>query len=123
MKVLLKLSVIITVIVFPGMTVALAQYPAQQISGFVKDSNNAAIANAAVTVRNTGTGQTRTATTNESGYYIIANIPIGYYEVSVEMTGFKRFSKSGVEVTVGSKPGVDVTLEVGETRELVTVSA
>ncbi|HKX31599.1 MAG TPA: carboxypeptidase regulatory-like domain-containing protein [Blastocatellia bacterium] len=122
MRALIKLFAIV-IIALPGTIPVLAQYTGQQISGFVKDSNNAVIANATVTLRNPGTGQTRTATTNESGYYVIANIPIGNYEVSVEMAGFKKFSKSGVEVTVGSKPSVDAILEVGDARELVTVTA
>lgn len=75
---------------------AAAQDTTQQISGFVKDANGALVAAAAVTARNIGTGQTRTATTNESGYYVIANIPIGEYEVGAEARGFRKFLQKGV---------------------------
>ena len=108
---------------FCSVPVTHAQYTSQQISGFVKDPSGAAVSGAAVTVKQTATQLERTTSTSETGYYVIANIPIGVYEVSAELVGFKRFVKSGVEVTVGSKPTVDVTLELGEVKDTVTVVA
>jgi len=108
---------------FCSVPVTHAQYTSQQISGFVKDPSGAAVSGAAVTVKQTATQLERPTSTSETGYYVIANIPIGVYEVSAELVGFKRFVKSGVEVTVGSKPTVDVTLELGEVKDTVTVVA
>ena len=99
------------------------QYTSQQFSGFVRDSSGAVVAGAKVTVRQTATGFTRTAESAESGYYVITNIPIGVYEISAEAQGFKKYIQKDVTVTVGSKPTVDITLEIGQLTESVTVTA
>ncbi len=61
---------------------ALAQVTTADITGRVLDPNGAAVPNASVSVRNTGTSQTRTAQTNEEGDYTITQLPPGTYEVS-----------------------------------------
>ncbi len=100
-----------------------AQYTTQQISGFVRDSTSSVVVNARITARHVETGFVRNSNSNESGYYVISNIPIGEYEIAAEAQGFKRFQKSGVVVTVNSKPTVDIALEVGQVTESVTVAA
>ncbi len=110
-------------IAFLAATAVLAQYTNQQISGIVRDASGASVATAKVTVRQTGTGLTREAQVTESGFYIVANVPIGEYEITAEAQGFKRFQTTGVIVTVNSKPTVDITLEIGTLTESVTVTA
>lgn len=95
----------------------------QEISGQVTDSSGAVVPKALVTVSNTATGFTRTATTNESGNYVIANLPIGSYDVSVEASGFKKYALKGVEVVVDAKLAVNPRLEVGALTDSVTVEA
>ncbi|MEK7406558.1 MAG: TonB-dependent receptor [Acidobacteriota bacterium] len=109
--------------IFLACGVLLGQYTSQEISGFVKDSSGAVVPSAQVSVRHTATGQARTARSNESGYYVIANLPIGEYEVSAEASGFKKFVKTNVVLTVNAKVAVEVTLEVGNVTESVTVTA
>jgi hypothetical protein len=99
-----------------------AQSNAADIQGTIKDSNNAVVANATVTARNPSTNITRNATSNDDGLYRIINIPPGDYEITVEATGFKKAVLPKVTVTVGQAAEVDVTLELGELREVVTVS-
>jgi len=106
-----------------GATACLAQYTTQQISGFVRDPTSAIVVSARVAARHVETGLVRNAVTNEGGYYVISNIPIGEYEITAEAQGFKRFQKTGVVVTVNSKPTVDIALEVGQVTESVTVTA
>ena len=60
------------------------------ITGLVTDSTNAAISNAPVTVKNAGTGLTRTVQTSADGSYTIPFLPVGTYEVAVEQPGFQR---------------------------------
>jgi hypothetical protein len=103
--------------------VLLAQSTTQQISGFVKDATGAVVPTAKVSVRHVATDQTRTTQTNESGYYVVANIPIGEYEVAAEAAGFKRSTQKNVVVVVNSKPAVDLVLEVGAVTESVTITA
>lgn len=113
----------VLVLCFCAADVAQAQYASQQISGFVKDSSGAALAGATVTVRQTATQLERATATSETGYFVIASIPIGVYDVSVEMSGFKKFVQTGLEVTVGSKPEVEAALEVGGVADTVTVTS
>src|SRR5437667_12224096 len=67
----------------------LAQSDLGKISGFIKDPSGATIANAKVTVRN-NTGVERQTTTNESGYYVINNVPPGLDTMTAEPTGIQR---------------------------------
>src|ERR1041384_7115401 len=99
-----------------------AQSNAADIQGTIKDANKAVVANANVTARNPNTNVTRNATSNDDGLYRIINIPPGDYEITVEATGFKKAVLPKVTVTVGQAAEVDVTLELGELREVVTVS-
>src|SRR5438270_5103363 len=66
------------------LNIGFAQSDLGSISGFVKDPSGAVIPKAQVTVKNEATGTDRTATTNDSGYYTVTNIPSGYYSVAVE---------------------------------------
>ena len=74
--------------------VAFAQSDLGSISGFVKDPSGAMIPKAKVTVKNES-GLERQATTNESGYYTITNIPPAFYKITVEVAGFKRYESTG----------------------------
>ncbi|PYS53583.1 MAG: hypothetical protein DMF76_27910, partial [Acidobacteria bacterium] len=59
------------------------------MQGTVRDANGAVVANASVTVRNTGTNVSREATTNDDGYYKIVNLPPGDYELNVKAANYK----------------------------------
>ncbi|HXJ42406.1 MAG TPA: carboxypeptidase-like regulatory domain-containing protein, partial [Bryobacteraceae bacterium] len=93
------------------------------ITGNVKDSSGGNVPSAKISVRNEGTGTTRETTTNETGTYIVSNIPAGRYTVSVEANGFKRYEKKGNLLDANLPLGVDVTLEVGAISESVSVTA
>ncbi len=92
-------------------------------TGEIKDSSGAAIANATVTVRNTGTNGTRVVTTNEEGLYTIPALVPGIYDVKAEKTGFKSAARNNVELQVQQTARVDFGLEVGQVSETVEVSA
>ena len=95
----------------------------QQISGTVVDTSGAIVAGAEVTVLHTATGATRTATANASGVYVITNLPIGIYTVIGTAQGFKTFQAENVQLSVGAKLTVNVTLEIGAFGETVIVQA
>jgi hypothetical protein len=99
-----------------------AQSNAADIQGTIKDANGAVVPNATVTARNSNTNITRTATSNGEGLYRIINIPPGDYEISVEAATFKKAVLPKVTVTVGQAAEVNVTLELGQLSEVVTVS-
>ena len=99
-----------------------AQSDLGTISGFVKDPSGGTIAGAKVAIQNKS-GVERQATTNESGYYAITNVPPGLYTVSVEASGFKRFQSNENKLDSSASLVVDATLAVGSASEIVEVSA
>jgi len=94
-----------------------------QLSGVVRDSSNAAIPGAEVTVINTDTGMTRTVFTGADGSYTLPNLPVGPYQLKVVLQGFNTYVRDGIILQVGSNPEVNVTLAVGAISEQVTVTA
>lgn len=99
-----------------------AQQDQGQIAGTVLDASQAAVAGARVTAVSTQ-GVSRTADTGDKGSYVITNIPVGLYELSVQAPGFKRFVRTSVKVDVATRTTVDVGLELGVVSESVTVEA
>ena len=91
------------------------------ITGTVTDSSGAAMANAQVTVISTEHGITRTTSTNGSGDYLFAALPIGSYNLSVSETGFKKYEALGVILRVAEKTRVNVVLQVGAINTEVIV--
>src|SRR6266478_4833840 len=86
-----------------------AQSDLGRISGFIKDPSGATIANAKVTVRN-NTGVERQATTNESGYYVITNVPPGLYTMVAEAAGFQKYESKGNKLD----PSADLVIDALE---------
>jgi len=99
-----------------------AQSNAADIQGTVKDATNAVVANATVTARNPNNNVTRSATTNDEGFYRIVNVPPGEYEITVEAANFKKLVLAKVPVTIGQAAEVDAQLEPGQITESVTIS-
>ncbi len=91
--------------------------------GTVNDSSGGAMANTRVTITEVNTGINRTTPTNERGNYSFPDLPPGTYTVSAEQAGFKRVSRSGVEVLVNTSPRVDLSLEPGSAAETITITA
>ena len=89
--------------------------------GNVVDTQGAAVPGVNVTATETQTNVARSATTNQSGHYVFANLKDGLYRVETQLSGFKKFSRDRVEVKVNSTVRVDVTLEVGAMTETVEV--
>ncbi|MGH9338016.1 MAG: TonB-dependent receptor domain-containing protein [Acidobacteriota bacterium] len=92
------------------------------LTGNVIDSSGAAVPGADVSVVNPATNFKQLAVTDETGVYLIRNIPKGAYTLKVSLPGFKEFTDNNVVVTVGSITRRDVRLEVGQLTEAITVS-
>lgn len=99
-----------------------AQSNAADLQGTVRDPQGAIVQGATVTARNPATNTTRSATTNEDGFYQIVNLPPGDYEVTVEAKNFKRAVLPAVKLTVGQRASLDIPLEVGQISDTVTVT-
>ncbi len=98
-----------------------AQVVGASLTGTVRDASGNPIAGAAVNVRNSETGAGRKLTTDDGGRYAAPSITIGPYEVSAAKEGFASQLKRGIVLAVGQSAIVDLTLAVGELRQVVTV--
>jgi hypothetical protein len=101
---------------------AFAQQDAGQIQGVVRDSAGAVIGGATVTIRSEALGVERTVTTNESGAYVAPQLRPGAYTVTVTQTGFTT-AQADVEVGLSQNRAVDLQLEIGQSSEVVNVTA
>src|SRR5262249_29351938 len=71
----------------------------------------------------TETGISRGAVTNETGSYVLPNLPIGPYRLEAALPGFRTFVQTGIVLEVNSNPVINVALEVGQITEQVEVQA
>ncbi len=93
------------------------------VTGTVTDPSGAVIPNAKVTATNPGTGVSITTTTNSAGIYRIPNLNPGRYTLKVEAKGFKASEQRGLEVTGGMVGRSDVSMQLGQEVQTVTVEA
>ena len=101
---------------------ALAQSDRGSITGTVSDPAGAVIASAPIQAKNVQTGVLYEGATSTTGNYTIAQLPVGIYEVSVTVPGFKKYTRTGLEIEVAQTLRADITLEVGSSSESVTVT-
>ena len=99
-----------------------AQTPTGTIAGTVTDATGAVVPNALITITNKATSSARTATANGEGLYSAPALPPGDYEIRVAMQGFRTVVRAAT-VIAGSTTTADLSLTLGETREVVTVEA
>src|SRR6266481_4338767 len=85
-----------------------------QISGTAKDHTGAVLPGVEITATQTETAATRTAVTNETGSYVLSNLPIGPYRLEASLPGFRTYSRTGIILQVESNPVINVSLEVGQ---------
>jgi hypothetical protein len=100
----------------------LAQADRASVSGHVTDPSGAALPDVIVTARENATGATFTAKTNTSGAYSIEQLPIGDYTVEMSHAGFSE-SRSGVHLVATQIQALNVTMKVGMTDQVVSVTA
>jgi len=91
--------------------------------GTVTDASGAPVGNAKITITETNTGISRTSQTNESGNYVVPDLPPGTYTVTAEVSGFKRASRPAIDVVVNTTGRVDLVLQPGNISETVVVEA
>src|SRR4029453_7571593 len=94
-----------------------------QLNGTVRDSSGAVLPGVTVTVTQTDTGLVRTAVTDESGAYLLTNLPTGPYRLEAALQGFRSYVQTGIVLQVGGTPTVNAVLAVGALEEVVTVEA
>src|SRR5437870_2251375 len=122
MKRLVQFLTIVIVISLLACNSLWAQATAQ-ISGTVKDQTGAVLPGVEVTATQTGTGVPRSAVTNETGSYVLANLPLGPYRVEAALAGFRTYVQTGIVLQVNSNPVINPILEVGQIADQIEVQA
>src|SRR5271154_1306658 len=97
--------------------------PTGTISGVVKDSAGLTVSNASVTVVNAASNFQRTSKTSENGVYRFPALPVGHYNVKVEIAGFKTETQRDVTLDVAQEAVVNFAMEVGGIEQQVVVTA
>src|SRR3989442_15347563 len=92
------------------------------MSGVVHDANGGLVPGVGVTAKHIESGLTRTVITSETGSYRMAALPVGEYEVTAELSGFKQQVRRGVTLVVAQEAVVNLTLDVGDLKEQITVA-
>jgi hypothetical protein len=101
---------------------AVAQAPVGTLTGIVTDPSGAVIRNAEITIRNKATGAERKLRSDEDGSFSAAALPAGEYEVQGQASGFRTLLRQ-VTLEVGAIARVEMTMEVGQKTEIVTVES
>jgi hypothetical protein len=104
-------------------SIALGQGVQATLTGRIVDSSGAVVPNVQVHVKNAETNQVVQAVSDAQGVYTAPFLRPGAYVVSVEASGFKKFTREGLVLNVGQTVNLDITLEVGSVTEQVTVTA
>lgn len=106
-----------------GALIVHAQAVTGNISGTVTDASGAVVGGAQVVVTNTATGVNLSLTSNDQGRYNAPDLVVGPYEITASKSGFQTTVQKSVNVTVGSQLVVNVTLQVGQEQQTVTVES
>jgi hypothetical protein len=101
--------------------IAFGQMNTGEIAGTVHDSTGAVLPSASVVAEHAATGQKFTSSSNSSGEYLLAQLPVGEYSITASAPGFKSTSVAKFELHAGDKLQQRFTLVVGERSEVLTV--
>ena len=100
---------------------------AQQITGSIRgtvlDPSGAVVQAATLTAKHIETGLTRAAVTDRQGAYVLAELPIGHYQVEVHARGFQKYLQQGISLDVNETATVSIRLKVGAETQQVEVRA
>jgi hypothetical protein len=93
------------------------------IVGTVTDASGSVIPGVQITVTNNETSAVRHIVSNEAGLYTMPSLGIGKYSVKAEAPGFRAAQQNDIVLNVGAVARIDIQLQVGESKESVTVEA
>lgn len=117
----LRACLAIWLLVICGQT-AMAQTTTGTISGVVSDTTGAVLPGVAISVKHVQTSQVRTAVSENDGRYRVASLPLGDYEVTALLVGFRTEVRSGIKLTIGREAIVEFKMELGDLNETVSVT-
>jgi len=102
---------------------AFAQVSTGSLGGNVLDSNGGSVPGAKVTATALNTNLKIETISNDTGAYAFPSLRADFYTVVVEKTGFKKLNRSNIQVLIGQRLDLNLSLEVGDVQQSVNVSA
>jgi Carboxypeptidase regulatory-like domain len=121
MRIAIAAVIALALLVVPS--AARAQAVTGTLLGHVSDSSGAGVPGATITATEVETNISRTTTTNDAGTYTFSSLKDGTYTVTAELQGFRKVVRQNVRVDVNTTMRVDLSLELGQITEAVTVAA
>jgi len=100
---------------------AVAQTDRGTLTGTVVDASSAGVSGASVVAQNLATGVQFRGTATDTGAFTLPSLPYGDYSLTVEHPGFKKFTQSPIRIDVAQTARLDVTLQLGNVSESITV--
>ena len=122
-KIVVALAILALAMALNGMPAIGQSTSTGTVVGQVTDASDAPVAGATVSLVDHATGTTKTATTNEAGRYVFANVSPGVYDIRIEKTGFAVAKFTQQEVSLGRQLTVNAQLKVGALAETIVVEA
>ena len=113
----------VCMLLFMAGNALLAQTNSGAISGTILDSSGGVVSDAAIVATGADSGTVYNATSSSTGAYIISNMVVGPYNLTVTAKGFKVSEEKGVVVQINSIASLDITLQPGAITETLTVLA
>jgi len=110
-----------TLFIFLSAVTAFSQAGTSTVRGLVKDPQGNIVAGATVDLTNAATNFSRSTTSTSDGVFSFEQVPVGDYRMEVTAKGFKKAIVTDVHALISKVTPVDVTLEIGNVTESVTV--
>jgi Carboxypeptidase regulatory-like domain/TonB dependent receptor len=111
-----------TVLLFPALAGGQVSRTTGSIQGSVVDQRGGAIAGATIRLVSTDTNQFRVVAASPTGTFLVAGLPVGTYQLTVESAGFATYQNNAIQISVGTVTSVPIRLGPATIQEQVTVS-
>jgi len=115
------MTLLLSIVLIGGRSKLYGQATTATVQGTITDSSGAALPDARIEIRNTGTGAAVETATNAQGRYVMPNLNPGTYDLDASKAGFQTASRKGVTLNVGAEVVLDFSLQVGQQTQSVTV--
>ncbi|HEV2386844.1 MAG TPA: TonB-dependent receptor [Candidatus Acidoferrales bacterium] len=111
-------------VVLAGLALSLSAWgqATTSLGGVVTDPSGGAVPGAKVTLVNAATNESRQTVTTATGVYTLVSVPPGTYKLTIEATGFRTYTRTGLQLLVNLPVTVNVSLEVGAVTQTVQVT-
>lgn len=118
----LPYSVLLALACAPTAVPVLAQDDAS-IAGTVRDASGAPVPDATIHIKNLETAAQRELSTDRGGRFHAPSLSVGSYDLTADKPGFRTERRTGVALVVGQHAELDITLQLGEVRQIVEVTS